>query len=307
MQVKRFRTISEFQQFRNLPKPDHPLISVFEVATAKQIDWQEDMSWLYEFYCIGMKKVVNAKKVKLKYGQQEYDFDDGIMSFVAPNQVLSLSVEDDNQMIQQSGWLLLLHPDFLWNTSLAKTIKQYDFWDYSVHEALFLSEKEEDLLVGILKHIQQECKSNIDQFSKSIIVAHLETLLRYADRFYHRQFITREKQNHQVLERLEQILSDYFNSDDLVSKGLPTVTAVAQTLNLSPKYLSGLLKVLTGQNTQQHIHEKLIEKAKEKLSTTNLSISEIAYELGFEHLQSFSKLFKTKTNQSPQEFRASFN
>lgn len=307
MQVKRFRTISEFQQFRHLPKPDHPLISVLEVETAKRIDWQADMSWLYEFYCIGMKKVVNAKKVKLKYGQQEYDFDDGIMSFVAPNQVLSLSVEDDHQMIQQSGWLLLLHPDFLWNTSLAKTIRQYDFWDYSVHEALFLSEKEEDLLVGILKHIQQECKSNIDQFSKSIIVAHLETLLSYADRFYNRQFITREKQNHQVLERLEQILNDYFNSDDLIAKGLPTVTAVAQALNLSPKYLSSLLKVLTGQNTQQHIHEKLIEKAKEKLSTTNLSVSEIAYELGFEHLQSFSKLFKTKTNQSPLEFRTSFN
>ncbi|WP_440134884.1 helix-turn-helix domain-containing protein [Chitinophaga sancti] len=307
MQVKRFRTISEFQQFRHLPKPDHPLISVFEVASAERVNLNEDMSWLYEFYCIGLKKVVNSKKVKLKYGQQDYDFDDGIMSFVAPNQVLSLSFETDQQDIQQSGWLLLLHPDFLWNTSLAKTIKQYDFWDYSVREALFLSEKEEDLLVGIMKHIQQECKSNIDQFSKNIIVAHLETLFSYADRFYHRQFITREKQNHQVLERLEQLLHAYFNSDDLVSKGLPTVTAVAQALNLSPKYLSSLLKVLTGQNTQQHIHEKLIEKAKEKLSTTNLSVSEIAYELGFEHIQSFSKLFKTKTNQSPLAFRASFN
>jgi AraC-like DNA-binding protein len=307
MQVKRFRTISEFQQFRHLPKPDHPLISVFEVEPAARIGLREEMSWLYDFYCIGLKKVVNSQKVKLKYGQQAYDFDDGIMSFVAPNQVLSLSFEEDDQSIQQSGWLLLLHPDFLWNTTLAKTIKQYDFWDYSVHEALFLSEKEEDLIISIMKHIRQECKSNIDQFSKSIIVAHLETLLSYSDRFYHRQFITREKQNHQVLERLEQILNDYFNNDDLVSKGLPTVAYVAQSLHLSPKYLSSLLKVLTGQNTQQHIHEKLIEKAKEKLSTTNLSVSEIAYELGFEHLQSFSKLFKTKTKLSPLEFRASFN
>ncbi|RFM34024.1 helix-turn-helix domain-containing protein [Chitinophaga silvisoli] len=307
MEVKRFRTISEFQQFRHLPKPDHPLISVFEVASATREGLQEEMSWLYDFYCIGLKKVVNSQKVKLKYGQQAYDFNEGIMSFVAPNQVLSLSFEEDDQSIQQSGWLLMVHPDFLWNTTLAKTIKQYDFWDYSVREALFLSEKEEELLIGIMKHIRQECTSNIDQFSKSIIVAHLETFLSYSDRFYHRQFITREKQNHQVLERLEQILNAYFNSDDLLSKGLPTVAQVAQSLNLSPKYLSSLLKVLTGQNTQQHIHEKLIEKAKEKLSTTNLSVSEIAYELGFEHLQSFSKLFKTKTNLSPLEFRASFN
>lgn len=303
MQVKRFRTISEFQQFRQMPKPDHPLISVFEVESAGHIDMTENMSWLYEFYCVGLKKVVGSKNVKLKYGQQAYDFDDGVMSFVAPNQVLSLTVEEDNEGIKQSGWLLLIHPDFLWNTPLAKIVKQYDFWDYTVREALFLSEKEEETLVGILKNIQQECKSNIDQFSKTIIVAHIATLLSYGDRYYHRQFITREKENHQVLERLEQLLNDYFNS----SKGLPTVTYVAQALNLSPKYLSSLLRVLTGQNTQQHIHEKLIEKAKEKLSTTNLSVSEIAYELGFEHLQSFSKLFKTKTNQSPLEFRATFH
>jgi AraC-like DNA-binding protein len=307
MEVKRFRTISEFQQFRQLPKPDHPLISVFEVESAEHVNITENMSWLYEFYCIGLKKVINTKNVRLKYGQQEYDFDEGVMSFVAPNQVLSLSIEDDNQGIKQSGWLLLLHPDFLWNTPLAKTIKQYDFWDYIVHEALFLSEKEEDTLAGILRHIRQECQHNIDKFSKGIIVSHIETLLRYADRFYHRQFITREKDNHQILERLEQLLNDYFNSDDLISKGLPTVGNIAQTLNLSPKYLSSLLKVLTGQNTQQHIHEKLIEKAKEKLSTTNLSVSEIAYELGFEHLQSFSKLFKIKTKQSPLKFRDSFN
>jgi len=147
----------------------------------------------------------------------------------------------------------------------------------------------------------------LDRFSKNIIISHIETLLNYADRFYHRQFITREKANHQVLERLEKLLDDYFNSDDLATKGLPTVAYIAQTLNLSPKYLSSLLKVLTGQNTQQHIHEKLIEKAKEKLSTSELSVSEIAYELGFEHLQSFSKLFKNKTNMSPLEFRASFN
>jgi AraC-like DNA-binding protein len=160
---------------------------------------------------------------------------------------------------------------------------------------------------NIIQNIQQEYHSNIDKFSQDIIIAQLEVLFNYADRFYHRQFLTRKITNHQVLDRLEELLSSYFDSHDLVSKGLPTVQWIAESLNVSPNYLSGLLKVLTGQSTQQHIHNKLIEKAKEKLSTTALSVSEIAYELGFEHPQSFSKLFKTKTNVSPLEFRASFN
>ncbi len=189
---------------------------------------------------------------------------------------------------------------------MAKTIKQYDFWDYSLHEALFLSEKEEATLNAIILNIEQEYHSNIDKFSKQIIVSQIESLLSYADRFYHRQFITREKANHQVLERLEALLADYFNSDDLINKGLPKVQDIADQLNLSPNYLSSLLRVSTGQSTQQHIHDKLIEKAKERLATTQLSVSEIAYQLGFEHLQSFSKLFKTKTNLSPLEFRQSF-
>lgn len=304
--MKRFKTISEFLQFRQLPKPEHPLISVFKVESVERLKLIEPASWCYNFYCIGLKRVANAQAVKLKYGQQTYDYDEGILSFVSPNQVLSLSVDPSVAQLKQSGWMLLIHPDFLWNTPLAKTINHYDFWDYSVHEALFLSKKEETLLVTIIKTIQQECHSNLDTFSKRILISHLETLLNYADRFYHRQFITREKSNHQILERFEKLLRNYVDNGDLHSKGLPTVGHIAQSLNLSPKYLSSLLKVLTGHNTQQHIHEKLIEKAKEKLSTTELSVSEIAYELGFEHLQSFSKLFKTKTNQSPMEFRNSF-
>ncbi len=307
MQVTRFKTISEFHQFRHLPKPEHPLISVFKVESVESLKLSGPATWLYDFYCIGLKRVANANEVKLKYGQQTYDHDEGILSFVSPNQVLSLSIDKNAAQLKQSGWMLLVHPDFLWNMPLAGTIKHYDFWDYSVNEALFLSDREEALLVNIIQNIQQECPLNIDKFSKSIIVSHLETMLNYADRFYHRQFITREKSSHQILERLEKLLSDYFGNSNLISNGLPTVGHVAQSLNLSPKYLSSLLKVLTGQNTQQHIHEKLIEKAKEKLSTTDLSISEIAYALGFEHLQSFSKLFKTKTQLSPLEFRQSFN
>jgi len=155
--------------------------------------------------------------------------------------------------------------------------------------------------------MQQEYHSNIDKFSQDVVIAQLELLLTYADRFYHRQFITRKITNHQILGRLEDILTKYFNSDDLARKGLPTVQYIAESLNVSPGYLSSLLKVLTGQSTQQHIHDKLIEKAKEKLAATDLSVSEIAYELGFEHPQSFSRLFKTKTNLSPLEFRESFN
>jgi len=303
--MRHFKTISEFHEFRKLPKLHHPLISVVDVGAVPPLaDDEEPVSLLFDFYAISVKRMRN---VKVKYGQQPFDFNEGIMSFMAPNQVFSLAVADKAEAVEKSGWVLYIHPDFLWNTSLAKTIQQYDFWDYSLHEALFLSPQEEAIITNIILAIQQENQSPIDQFSKHIIVPQIESLLNYADRFYHRQFITREKVSHQVLERVEALLHAYFGSTNLVERGLPTVRYVAEQLNISPKYLSNSLRVLTGQNTQQHIHAKLIAKAKEKLSTTTLTVSEIAYELGFEHLPSFSKLFKTKTNQSPLEFRASFN
>lgn len=302
-QTLRIKTISEFHQLRGLPKPEHPLISIVDFATLKRPTDIDEVSWIFNFYQISVKRGIDGK---FKYGQQEYDFDEGVMFFIAPNQVFKIQV-DSQSTIKRSGWMLLIHPDFFWNTPLAKTIKRYEFFDYSVNEALFLSEKEEKTLNGIIENIRQEYHSNIDKFSKQITISHIEALLNYSERFYNRQFIIREKANHQILERLEKLLADYFNSDDLVSKGLPTVQYIAEALNVSPKYLSGLLKVLSGQSTQQHIHEKLVEKAKEKLSTTNLSVSEIAYELGFEHSQSFSKLFKTKTKLSPSQFRQSFN
>jgi AraC family transcriptional activator of pobA len=298
----RIKTISEFHQFRNLPKPEHPLVSVINLQDVNELPAGE-MAMVKDFYSIALKRNFN---VKMKYGQQAYDFDEGTMFFMAPGQVLRLEVEKVTEL-KQSGWMLLFHPDFLWNTPLAKTIKQYEYFDYAVNEALFLSEKEEIIITGIMQNIQQEYHSNIDKFSQDIIIAQLELLLNYCDRFYHRQFITRKISNHQVLDRLESLLADYFKNDALATQGLPTVTYVADALNVSPGYLSGLLKTLTGQSTQQHIHNTLIEKAKEKLSTTALSVSEIAYGLGFEHPQSFNKLFKTKTNLSPLEFRASFN
>lgn len=300
----RIKTISEFHVFRGLPKPEHPLISIVNYEDIKLAVDSREINWIFDFYQISVKRGIDGK---FKYGQQEYefDFDEGVMFFIAPNQVFRI-VGDAHSTQKRSGWMMLIHPDFLWNTTLAKTIRSYEFFDYSVNEALFLSAKEENTLNGIIENIRQEYHANIDRFSKHIIISQIETLLSYSDRFYNRQFITREKSNHQVLEHMEKLLTDYFNSDDLITKGLPTVHYFAEQLNLSPKYLSSLLRVLTGQNTQQHIHDKLIKKAKEKLSTTNLSVSEIAYELGFEHAQSFSKLFKNKTRSSPLEFRQSF-
>lgn len=301
--MKSFQSISAFYQFIQLPAPHHPLISVLDVSTVPPAERREPTALMLNFYSIGVKRMHN---VSVKYGQQSFDFNEGIMSFMAPNQVFSMAVDKQEEAVQRSGWAIYIHPDFIWNTPLARTIRQYSFWDYSLHEALFLSAKEEATITNIILTIQQECESNIDTFSKPIIISHLESLLNYADRFYHRQFITREKSAHQLLERLETVLDAYFDRDDVAERGLPTVRDVADQLNLSPKYLSAMLRVLTGQNTQQHIHEKLIGKAKERLSTTNLTISEIAYELGFEHVPSFSKLFKARTKLSPLAFRASF-
>ncbi len=298
----RLRTISEFHQFRQLPRPQHPLISVINFADIKRMREDEPKSLINEFYTIALKRCFNAK---MKYGQQTYDFDEGIMFCISPGQVFA--IEGDGRDFQHSGWMLLIHPDFLWNTALAQGIKRYEYFSYSSNEALYLSEKEEETIISVMQNIEREYQSNIDQFSQDLIIAQLELLLTYADRFYNRQFITRKITNHQILSRLEELLDAYFKSDNLINKGLPTVQYVADHLNVSPSYLSGLLKVLTGQSTQQHIHDRLIEKAKEQLSTTNLSVSEIAYALGFEHSQSFSKLFKTKTKLSPLDFRQSFN
>ncbi len=302
--MRRFSTISEFHAFAQLPPPQHPLLSVVDVGTVPHQYGAEPTSMVLDFYTIAVKRMRNFN---MKYGQHSFDFNEGILSFMAPNQVFSMAVAAPAEDAEKSGWVVYLHPDFLWNTPLAKTIQQYDFWDYSLKEALFLSAKEEATITNIVLAIEQECSTNIDRFSKQIIISQVEGLLNYGNRFYDRQFITREKANHEVLERLETLLQAYFNSAALLERGLPTVHYVADCLHLSPKYLSNLLRVVTGQNTQQHIHAQLIAKAKEKLSTTTLTVSEIAYELGFEHVPSFSKLFKAKTNLSPLEFRTSFN
>ncbi|MDJ1506908.1 helix-turn-helix transcriptional regulator [Xanthocytophaga agilis] len=302
-QIYRFNSIAEFHKMSGLPKPEHPLVSLVDYGMVEYHTDETEISWIQNFYSVGLKRNIQGK---FKYGQQQYDFDEGLMTFVAPKQVVSITV-DKTQTIKPSGLLLFIHPDFLWNTNLAKTISKYEFFGYNVNEALFMSEKEEAVIIDILKNIQREYHSAIDKFTQNIIIAQIEQLLGYCERFYQRQFITRAKTNHQILDKVETILENYFNDGNLIDKGTPTAQYLADRLHLSPNYLGSLLKSLTGNSTQTHIHEKLIEKAKEKLSTTNLTVSEIAYELGFEHSQSFSKLFKSKTKLSPLEFRASFN
>ena len=301
--IHRVKSIQEFHKLKGLPAPQHPLISLFDYGTMVCSEEVKHKNFVFDFYHISIKRCVGAR---FKYGQTHYDFDNGVMFFIAPNQVFG--IEQIAEMANlRSGWTLMIHPDFFWNTSLAKNIKRFDFFEYAVNEALFLSDKEEETLNDIVKNIEHEYHANLDKFSQRIIISQIETLLNYSERFYQRQFITRSKSNHDILEKIENILNDYFADDELVNKGLPSVQYVANLLSISPVYLSSLLKSLTGQSTQQLIHEKLIEKAKERLSTTNLTVSEIAYELGFEHSQSFSKLFRSKSGLTPSKFRQSFN
>ena len=304
-QPYQIKTISDFHKLIGVPAPEHPLISVVDIKPFEHIPAGIPGSVINGFYNISLKRGFKSP-VKFKYGQQAYDFDEGVLSFMSPGQISSFDPQKYASP-EQSGWLLLFHPDFLWNTPLAKKISQYGFFDYGVNEALFLSDKEEATLMQIIGNIRQEYHNNMDKFSHDIIITQLESLLNYSDRFYQRQFMTRRKTSHEILDRLNGALVDYFDDANAMRNGLPTVTYLAEQLNVSPDYLSGLLKSITGMTTQQHIHEKLIEKVKQQLSATNLSVSEIAYQLGFEHSQSFSKLFKAKTSLSPLAFRTKFN
>ena len=300
----RLHTISDLHRLRGFPPPAHPLLSIVDISTIKELPPTEVTTLMADFYLIALKRGFHPH-VKTRYGQQAYDFDNGVLAFMAPGQVFSLAV-DPAQTAPVAGWLLLVHPDFLWNTPLANKITQYDFFTYAVAEALHLSEREEQTLLRTIQSIEQEYHANLDRFSQNVLLAHLEVLLTYAERFYQRQFITRHKHNHQLLAQLEAVLAAYLSSEALPQRGLPTVQYLADALHVSPTYLSSVLKTLTGQSTQQYIHEKLLERAKRVLSTTRLTVSEIAYSLGFEHPQSFSKLFKAKTTRSPLAFRRSF-
>jgi AraC family transcriptional regulator, transcriptional activator of pobA len=294
-------SISEQHRLYSLPKPEHPLVSLINFSDIALNPNGFVGSIAFNFYNIAIKK---GFKGKLKYGQNYYDFDEGVMSFIAPGQVISKETSPDEPY---SGWLLSIHPDFLRSYPLGKKIKEYGFFSYATNEALHLSEKEEKMVETIMKNIEQEYLSSIDKFSQDVMISHIELLLNYSNRFYNRQFITRKNANNDLLTNLEELLEDYFKGEKVQAFGLPTVKYVSENLNISPNYLSDMLRTLTGQSTQQHIHDKVIEKAKEILTTTSFSVGETAYKLGFETPQSFNKLFKNKTNVSPLEYRNSFH
>lgn len=295
----KINSISELHHTLNLPKPKHPLLSMVENSQLIVDDLLQAQSIVLGFYGVSYKASTTGK---MGYGQGYYDFDEGGMIFTAPNQVVEAHSNAD-----YSGYTLFIHPDFIQNYSLGKHIKKYGFFTYDTYEALHLSESEKDVILGLFKSIDNELNVSIDETSQDLLISYIDVMLNYSQRFYKRQFITRKTINHDLLTRMEQLLNAYFNKENSLTEGLPTVDYFAGKLHISPRYLSDMLRSLTGQNARQHIHEKLIEKAKEYLSTTNLSVAEIAYQLGFERPQSFHKIFKKKTELSPLEFRASFN
>jgi AraC-like DNA-binding protein len=279
-----------------LPNPKHPLVSL--INETQVMANRPKGPHVLNYYKISYKPKFGGK---LRYGQSYYDFDEGGLLFASPGQIIG---GNDNEDATHSEYVLLIHPDFLLNYSIAKKIKQYGFFSYSVNEALHLSEDEKDTIISIFKMIAAELNSRIDDFSQDVIISHIELLLNYANRFYKRQFLTRKVVHNDLLQRVEDLLDGYYNNDP---PGLPSVQYLAEQLNLSSSYLSDMLRSLIGQNAQQLIQAKLFEKAKELLSTTTLSASEIAFQLGFEHPQSFSKFFKVKAKVSPLQFRQSFN
>lgn len=295
-------SISALHQFLGLKRPANPLISVFNFDDVKLKPETVLSAITTDFYVIALKK--DCAGGKCRYGQQYYDFDEGVMYFIAPHQVLQF---EDILLDKVRGFVLVVHPDFLHGYGLASDIKDYSYFSYTANEALHLSEKEEKTIFDIIANVEQEIDINMDSFTQGLLVSNLDLLLKYCDRYYNSQFLTRKKVNSDLLSKLELLLDDYFKNDQLNINGIPSVHFIADRLHLSANYLSDMLRVQTGQTTQQHIQNRLIEKAKELLSTTSTSVSEIAYQLGFEHPQSFHRLFKSRTSLSPLEFRSSLN
>lgn len=296
-----FNSVAEYHAAMNLKKPTNPLVSVVRLEEVCPEFGVEMKEIVFNFYTIFLKRNFDGK---VKYGQKYYDFDDGTMSFFAPKQKVGL---EGAQPSNVTGWMLVIHPDFLHGHPLAKRIKDYGFFDYATHEALHLSEAEDDIIGNLMENMQREITDKIDGHTQDVLVSHIELLLSYCNRFYARQFVTRKKASSDLLVRFEALLKEYYIEENTENSGLPTVHYFADQLFVSTNYLNDLLKNITGQTTQQHLHNYLIEQAKELLTTTNLSVNEIAYQLGFEYPQSFSKLFKNKTELTPLKFRQSFN
>lgn len=299
-EIKHIKNISQLVRVLGLPAPLHPLIALVDYNDVSLEMFPKRQKTSLDFYKISFKPTFTGQ---IKYGQGYYDFEEGRLAFLKPKQIVVSPEETESY----EGIALYFHSDFIRNYPLGNTISQFGFFSYDVSEALFLSAKEKEVIANLFAAIANELDTNIDHFSQDVLVSQIELLLNYSNRFYNRQFITRRVVNHDIITALDKLLNNYFEEESSLKNGLPSVKYISTALKLSQRYLSDMLSSLTGLNTQQYIQNAIIEKAKEKLSTTNLSVSEIAYKLGFEHSQSFSKLFKTKTNVSPLEFRHSFN
>lgn len=298
--MKKIKSISEFHRLIGLPSPLHPLISVINLDKVNLTYGDHWKGFHTDFYCVALKKDVSNA---IRYGQHYYDFDTGVMSFTAPNQIQHLAAE---QIQQAKGYALIFHPDILVRHPLAAAIKGYGFFSYAVSEALHLSEHEESHILNLLEKINEEIV-RIDSHTQEIVLSHIDLLLNYAKRFYDRQFLTRKLVSYELVDKFQQLVYRYLEEGNPSENGLPTVQYIADKLNLSPNYLGDMLRVHTGQNAQQHLQHVVIEKAKELLGITTMSVGEIAYRLGFQYAQSFNKLFKSKTQLSPLQFRSSLN
>jgi AraC-like DNA-binding protein len=292
-----FKSISELMRDMDMPEPLHPLVALVNYDIKESGRKYVERRFLVDFYKVSFKRDFRGQ---VKYGQGYYDFEGGGLAFLAPNQLIKMSVEEGCY----EGYTLYFHADLIRNYQLGKNIHQYGFFTYAVNEALSLSDKEKKVIAGLFENITAELDNNIDAFSQDVLVSQIELLLNYSNRFYNRQFLTRKAIHHDLISQMDAYLAGRF-ADQL--GGIPTVSEVATHLHVSSRYLTDMLRSITGQSAQQHIHDRLIEKAKEALSSTRLTIAEIAYQLGFEHPQSFNKLFKRHTNLSPNVYRKSFN
>lgn len=296
-------TITEVHDFLGLPKPKHPLISVLHIdENLRNVDLA-NFKFSFGLYQISLKD--NCPFTISNYGRKSYDFQEGTMIFTAPNQVFEF--EKNENYPKDKDWTIFFHPDLIRKSELGKKIDQYHFFSYAISEALHLSDEEQKTVTEIVQKIEREYNGNIDMHSQTLMISNLELLLNYCTRFYDRQFFTRTNFNKDIVIQFEQLLKGYYDSEKPLELGIPTVQYCGEALNLSPKYLSDLLRKETGRNTQDHIHQYIIEKAKSRLLNSKESVSEIAYDLGFEYPQYFSKVFKKKTTMSPNEYRKNFN
>lgn len=294
----KIRSISEIHRYMGIENPGHPLVSVFRHNRETVANFAE-INIVTDFYFILMKEGISGS---FKYGRSRYDFNDGTMIFVSPGQVISAP---DKSEVDDSGegWSLAFHPDLIRRFELGKTIDSYSFFNYEVDEALHLSEKEKRTLSELVRKIEDEVVQSIDKHTQKLIVSNIELILDYCTRFYDRQFYVRSDLSCDVVTQFRKFLTAYFASQEQLENGLPTVRYCGENLGVSPNYLSDLLKKETGRNAQDHIHTFIIEKAKTLLLSTNNTVSEIAFGLGFEYSQHFSRLFKSKTGMTPKEYR----